>query len=102
MDQLVRIAHVSQLPPIGELREFRIGDEPVCVANERGEYTALSGVCPHKGAPLAEGTIQNGKLVCPWHGWEFRLTNGQCPHHPGSPVDTFELIIQGEDVFLKF
>jgi nitrite reductase/ring-hydroxylating ferredoxin subunit len=101
MNQSTRIASVSELPPDGGLREFRLGSGTVCVANTNGVFVALGNVCPHKGGPLAEGTIENGNVVCPWHGWEFSLANGQCINHPDASVQVFELAIQGDDVFLK-
>jgi nitrite reductase/ring-hydroxylating ferredoxin subunit len=30
------------------------------------------------GGPLADGSLQNGRLVCPWHGREFDPVTGQC------------------------
>jgi nitrite reductase (NADH) small subunit len=101
MSQSTRIASVSELPPEGGLREFPFGSSTVCVAHANGALLALGNVCPHKGGPLAEGTIENGKLVCPWHGWEFNPATGQCINHPGASVKVFELAIDGEDVLLK-
>jgi len=101
MSQRTRIASVFQLPPEGELREFRFGSASVCVANLGGAFTALGNVCPHLGGPLAEGSIEAGKVVCPWHGWEFGLADGRCANHPGASVQHFELVIEGDDVFLK-
>jgi nitrite reductase (NADH) small subunit len=98
---LLRIAAVSELPPQGEMREFLLGSVPICIANLDGTFTALGGVCPHKGGPLAEGAIEHGNVVCPWHGWEFRLADGQSANHPGASVKIFKLVIHGEDVFLE-
>ncbi len=98
---LTRIAGLSELPPEGELREFPFGSASVCVANSGGIFTALGNVCPHKGGPLSEGVIESGRLVCPWHGWEFVLSNGRCVNRPGASVKLFELVIHGDDVFLK-
>lgn len=35
------------------------------------QYTALEDICPHKGAAFSVGTIENGRVVCPYHGYEF-------------------------------
>jgi nitrite reductase (NADH) small subunit len=101
MSQCLRIAAISELPLEGEMREFHFGPFPVCVANVGGSFTALGGVCPHKGGPLVEGELEEGKLICPWHGWEFSLMDGRCVNRPGASVKIFELIIHGEDVFLR-
>jgi phenylpropionate dioxygenase-like ring-hydroxylating dioxygenase large terminal subunit len=38
--------------------------------------------CPHRNAPLSQGWVRAGRLVCPYHGWEFDRT-GQCRTVPG-------------------
>ncbi|MGA8636153.1 MAG: Rieske (2Fe-2S) protein, partial [Candidatus Dormiibacterota bacterium] len=32
--------------------------------------------CTHAGGPLNEGTVEDGEVVCPWHGSRFRLSDG--------------------------
>jgi nitrite reductase/ring-hydroxylating ferredoxin subunit len=97
----MRIAAVSELPPPGEAREFIFHSFPVCVVNQGGRYLVVSGACPHKGGPLAEGELDGDVLACPWHGWQFRLADGQCLNRSGICLKTFALIIHGDDVFLK-
>lgn len=101
MIQCARIASVSELPPEGKVREFSFGSRSICIANHDGAYTAFDSICPHKGGPLSEGSIEDGNLVCPWHGWKFALASGQCQNRTGVSVGVFELEIRGEDVFLK-
>ena len=101
MSPLIRIASVAELPPEGELRAFAFGSVSVCVANAGGVFTALGNACPHRGAPLASGCLADGKLVCYWHGWEFQLSDGACVYPASATVERFELVIQGDDVYLK-
>jgi len=42
-----------------------------------GEVRALQGFCPHMDGPLFEGTLHEGRLTCPWHGWTFDLASGE-------------------------
>jgi nitrite reductase/ring-hydroxylating ferredoxin subunit/uncharacterized membrane protein len=51
---------------INDLVLVRIGDT----------VHALHAVCAHAGGPLAEGTIVDGCVECPWHGSRFRLSDG--------------------------
>jgi ferredoxin-nitrite reductase len=41
-----------------------------------GQVVAIDGVCPHEGAPLAQGTIEGSTVTCPWHGWTFDACTG--------------------------
>ena len=73
-----------------------VGDEPfattlcdeqlILVRQENGEASALSGICPHRFASLAEGRwLPGGRLQCPYHGLEFDA-RGQCVGNPHGPV----------------
>jgi len=70
-----------------ELDENRVvtviaGHKDLCLTNWKGKLTAMDNKCPHQGGPLGEGSIENGLLRCPWHGWDF------CPH--GGSSDDFD------------
>ncbi len=43
---------------------------------------ALHAVCAHAGGPLAQGTVVDGCVECPWHGSRFRLTDGHARRGP--------------------
>lgn len=49
----------------------------VMFRDDQGKIGALTDVCPHRKMKLSEGTVQNGRLVCPYHGWNFG-TEGDC------------------------
>ncbi|MEO8726149.1 MAG: Rieske (2Fe-2S) protein [Acidobacteriaceae bacterium] len=89
----------NQLPPAGEAREFACADgRMVCVANVKGEITAMDNICAHRGGPLGQGTIEHGKLVCPWHGWAFDPRTGAAVHHGDARVQTYRIWAEGEVV----
>ena len=37
---------------------------------------AVDGMCAHQGGPIAEGTVADGCVTCPWHGWQYELATG--------------------------
>lgn len=43
-----------------------------------GGYEAIDNACPHASAPLCDGTVLDGKVVCYLHLWEFDLKTGRC------------------------
>ncbi len=55
-----------------------------------GHATALSDRCPHRNVPLSMGTVRNGELECPYHGWRFDSA-GACVAVPGLVDGTVSL-----------
>jgi len=50
----------------------RLWGEPIIIyRDEDGTPTSMVDVCPHRSAPLSMGTVENGKVVCFYHGWSF-------------------------------
>lgn len=52
----------------------------VCVARiSETECIAFSRRCPHRGADFANGWMENGEIVCPWHNLHFNAATGESP-----------------------
>ncbi len=67
-----------------ELPENRVmtvtaGKKQIALAHFEGQICALDNSCPHQGGPLGEGSIENGILRCPWHGWDYHPCTGKAP-----------------------
>ncbi|WP_099222753.1 Rieske 2Fe-2S domain-containing protein [Mycobacterium persicum] len=56
-----------------------------------GEVSAFGEFCPHLAAPMADGWIDRGRLVCPWHGSRFALESGEVLRGPSAaPLPCYE------------
>ena len=81
---------VGQIP-LGEGRAFAVDGEQVAVFRLRdGSLRALSAVCPHRGGPLADGTIDHQVVICPLHQHAFALESG-CSTTGAESVRTYEV-----------
>jgi nitrite reductase (NADH) small subunit len=100
MSALVKICAKSELPRLGEASEFKAGPRTLCIANVDGVIRALDNECPHRGGPLAEGMIEDGKLICPWHAWAFDPATGATDNSQ-ERVAVYPVSVEGEDVFVK-
>jgi nitrite reductase/ring-hydroxylating ferredoxin subunit len=76
-----RVATVAQVPP-GCMKRVEVGDDAVVLYNVDGEIFASSDVCPHRGAPLSQGDLDDGVVMCPLHAWEFDVRTGECVSLP--------------------
>lgn len=60
----------------------RIHDQPIALfRDEDGVAHAVMDRCPHRAVALSLGTIEEGMITCPYHGWRFD-GSGQCRHIP--------------------
>jgi nitrite reductase (NADH) small subunit/3-phenylpropionate/trans-cinnamate dioxygenase ferredoxin subunit len=75
--QWIQVAKVSEIKP-GRMRDFELLDGTMLgVANAGGVFHAFDATCPHRGGPLVGGRLEEGELVCPWHGYRFALASGR-------------------------
>ena len=97
------IPHVGRLTPAGEwFRRYWIvvgttrdlydipqavkilGEELVLFRDPAGKVGLLDAHCPHRGASLEYGDIEDGGIRCPYHGWLFDV-RGKCLAMPAEP-----------------
>jgi phenylpropionate dioxygenase-like ring-hydroxylating dioxygenase large terminal subunit len=67
------------------------GTNVVLFRDAAGGVKALLDRCPHRGVKLSLGRIEQGCLVCPFHGWQFD-GSGACTRVPWSPDAKRELL----------
>ena len=71
-----------ELVPAGTMKQFCVDEQEILVVNLNGQLFCYEGRCTHAGAPLAEGTLNGDVLTCPWHGSQFRITDGSVVRGP--------------------
>jgi len=69
------VARLEQLDPKRPLR-VQAGNEELILIRQGDQVHAYQANCPHAGAPLEEGVVCNGLLVCPWHKAAFAVDEG--------------------------
>jgi nitrite reductase/ring-hydroxylating ferredoxin subunit len=75
---------------------------PLLVSYRGGAVSAISAVCTHRGAPLADGTFADGCVRCPWHGSTFALDDGRVVAGPATfPQPRFEARISAGRVEVR-
>ncbi|WP_285433327.1 apoptosis inducing factor family protein [Pseudomonas sp. fls2-241-R2A-110] len=72
---LQRVARFADVPENRGL-EVQIGQTKIVLLRVGDQLRAFQGECPHAGAPLAEGALCHGRLICPWHKAAYRIEDG--------------------------
>jgi nitrite reductase/ring-hydroxylating ferredoxin subunit len=90
---LVNFGPARDLPP-GASRQVEYGPLTLVLCNHDGVIRALDGLCPHRNGPLGHGAFANGRLVCPWHAWEFDCVTGQYDYDPSIRLATYPVLLQ--------
>jgi thiamine pyrophosphate-dependent acetolactate synthase large subunit-like protein/nitrite reductase/ring-hydroxylating ferredoxin subunit len=65
-----RVLDADTLPE-GRVTTVTAGHVSLALTHYDGRFGALDNRCPHQGGPLGEGTIEQGLLRCPWHGYDY-------------------------------
>jgi nitrite reductase/ring-hydroxylating ferredoxin subunit/uncharacterized membrane protein len=75
---------LGELPdiPEGGPTKAKAGANTLILVRTGDTIVALHETCAHAGGPLAEGTLVDDCIQCPWHGSRFRLANGHVARGP--------------------
>ena len=75
------------------------GGEPVLVVNLEGEIHALEGSCSG-GHSLEDAIVvaEEGKVLCPTHGWEFDVERGVCLAEPDRVFRKLPVRVENNEV----
>ena len=100
--QFYRVASIAEIPSRTG-RTFQIGKQDIALFNVDGEFRAVNDFCPHRGASLGEGFLDPSgtRVLCPWHLFDFCLLTGESETAPGMKVSTYEVKVEGEDIFVR-
>ncbi len=97
----MKVCNLESVPP-GSMKQFYVGELEILVVNQTGQIFCLDGRCTHAGAPLAEGTLNDEVLTCPWHGSQFNISNGAVWRGPAQKkLRVYSPTVKGGAVFIE-
>ena len=82
----------------GEGKTVTLDGKLLAVFHAEGGYHAIDDTCPHMGASLSGGYVEQGIVTCPWHAWRFRLCNGVWADNPRIKIGSYPVRIEGDAV----
>ena len=75
---------IAAVDRLGEQETLRvdIDGQIITLAKWEGQVYAFQEFCTHRFGPLSEGSLENGKVQCPWHRSCFDIRTGEVAHGP--------------------
>ena len=95
----IDVCAVDEIPE-ARARTVTLAGERVAVFRYDGRISAVSNVCRHQNGPIGEGRIIDGCIVCPWHGYEYRPSDGCAPPPFTEKLPTFAVRVQSGRVLV--
>jgi len=105
----------------GKCRIVAEGDLEVGVYRRGSDYHAYENMCLHQGGPACEGitmhkveeilrpdktyvaqrfNMEQEHIVCPWHGYEYDMKNGECVPDRSRKLKKFQVVTEGDSVYV--
>ncbi|WP_151082020.1 thiamine pyrophosphate-binding protein [Nocardioides cynanchi] len=91
----------DEVPDEGRVTSLVVDGRAVALTRCRGAVGALENHCPHQGGPVGEGSIENGWLRCPWHGYDYDPLTGIPPEGFSDAVTAYAVEEREDGVFVR-
>jgi nitrite reductase/ring-hydroxylating ferredoxin subunit len=97
MLRFVDVASIHDIPE-GRGRAFPVAGRMVAIFRLSDSLRAIDDFCPHMGASLGDGWVEDGCVSCPWHAWRFQLSDGAWMDNPKIKTQVFPVRLVGDRV----
>lgn len=96
----VKVATVNEIPESSVLA-VQIADKSLILHRQGDNISCYRNACTHLGYPLDRGKVENSIITCPVHEFQYNLETGECLTAPEVSLQSYEVRIKGDNVFIK-
>lgn len=82
----------------GQGKAFAVNGRMVAVFRKGEGFYAIDDYCPHMGASLSDGFVDEDVVACPWHAWRFCIKDGTWTDNPNVKIDSFQVRVENGEV----
>ncbi len=100
MGTLHQVCKVGELKD-GESGTLEVNRKVIAVFRVGEQYHAIDNMCPHMGAELSGGFVEDGVVTCPWHYWRFRLSDGAWADNPRVKIGCYPVSIVEDQICIE-
>lgn len=89
--------------PEGRMKCFRADAANILIVNIENRLSAFRNECPHQGLPLDGGLLEPEArtLSCPWHGFKFDASSGECLTAPQAQLESYPLRVENGKIWVR-
>lgn len=85
----------------GKTITITAGKKILAVSKFERKIGVIDNACPHMGGPLGEGKIEDGYIICPWHGYQFHPCTGKAPEGFDDGVNSYDVIVKKDGLYVE-
>lgn len=93
-------AHLEDIPD-GCVLPLTIDGEKVILYRSGAVVSCMQNACAHLGFPIDDGDVEDGIITCPFHGFRYDLTSGECLTAPEVQLQPHAVRVIGERVEVR-
>lgn len=97
----IEVASIEELQ-VNQMKLLHVGSARIVLARTENSYVAFDDRCTHRGGSLAGGSMTCGTVHCPWHGSQFKVSDGSVAAGPAEEkIKVYEVIEKEGRVYLR-
>jgi len=93
------IGRVDEIPE-NSRKIVQAGAISIGIFHHKGQWFAYRNLCLHRGGPVCTGTLDGDTLTCPWHGFQYNVTDGHLLVDPAANLESYDVRIVDGDIHL--
>ncbi len=82
------------------LNALTVAGREIVLIRHEGAFHAVPDRCTHAKKPLHDGSLEDGSLICCYHGARFDLATGKPGLPAVKPLARYTVTVEGDDVFV--
>jgi len=83
------------------VRALTVEDEPLLLARSGHSVTCFRDACAHLGLAISAGSVAEGRITCPHHGFVYDLSTGECLTVPEVQLSPVAVRLVGDRVEIR-
>lgn len=97
----IKVGNVSDIP-LGERRILNMDNTlSIGIFHLENGWFAIKNSCQHRGGPVATGALDGTTITCPWHGFQYDITNGELLVDRSAKLETYPVMVKDDEVFVR-